>query len=145
WGAHATKAPRTSVPAELWPEVVRRIGRNPVGDVDRISDTAASRRDMRDRLLRGAAMRRELLRWLAGEQEWDLLFCGFSELHQAGHHFWHGHDATHERHQEAVEQGIADTLERVYVAVDAAMAAAWEAAGDDVLVMAVAGHGMGPL
>src|SRR5690606_34219607 len=35
--------------------------------------------------------------------------------------------------------------ERVYVAVDAAMAAAWEAAGDDVLVMAVAGHGMGPL
>lgn len=145
WGAHATKAPRASWPAGLLAEADRRFGRNPVGDVDRISDTAGSRRDMRERLLRGAALRRDLLRWLAVEQPWQVLFCGFSELHQVGHHFWHGFDASHPRHGEITTQGLADTLELVYAAVDDAIGGVLDAVGDDVDVLVVAGHGMGPL
>ncbi len=145
WGAHATKAKKESTPPGLWAEAEQRFGRNPVGDVDRIDSSTASRTDMRDRLLRGAAMRRDLLCWLAREQRWDLLFAGFSEMHQAGHHYWHGIDPTHERHAEIVAQGLADTLPRVYAAVDDALGATIEAAGQGVSVMVVAGHGMGPL
>lgn len=145
WGAHATKAPRASTPPELFDEAIRKLGRNPVGDVDRMSDSARSRRDMRRRLLEGAAMRKELLCWLARERPWDVLFCGFSELHQVGHHFWHGHDTTHPKHAEIVAEGIADTVERVYVAVDSAMGAVLDVVGEDALVLAVAGHGMGAL
>lgn len=145
WGAHATKAPRASSPPTLLATADERFGRNPVGDVDRISDTARSRRRMRDRLLRGAAMRKDLLCWLAKEQPWDVLFCGFSELHQVGHHFWHGVDPSHPKHSEIVEQGLADTVERVYAAVDDAVGAVLEVAGDDALALVVAGHGMGAL
>ena len=90
-------------------------------------------------------MRGELLQWLATTQEVDLMFCGFSELHQVGHHFWHGHDASHPRHAEIVAQGLADTLREVYAAVDAAMGKVLAAVGDEVEVFVVAGHGMGPL
>ncbi|MGE0145177.1 MAG: hypothetical protein AB7I19_18495 [Planctomycetota bacterium] len=145
WGAHATKSPRESVPTGLWAEAERRFGRNPVGDVDRMNNSTASRKDMRERLLRGAAMRKDLLSWLVREQEWDTFFAGFSELHQVGHYFWHGYDASHPRHAEIVGEGVADTLERVYAAVDEAIGATIEAAGEDLWVMVVAGHGMGPL
>lgn len=145
WGAHATKSPKASTPEGLWAEAERRFGRNPVGDVDRIDASLESRRDMRDRLLRGAAMRKELLTWLVREQRWDVFFAGFSELHQVGHHYWHGVDPTHERHAEIVAQGLADSIERVYAAVDDAIGATIAAAGPDVRVMVLAGHGMGPL
>jgi predicted AlkP superfamily phosphohydrolase/phosphomutase len=145
WGAHATKAPRASWPADLLAEADRHFGRNPVGDVDRISDTPASRRDMRDRLLRGAALRKQLLCWLVATRPVDLLFCGFSELHQVGHHFWHGWDPTHPRHAEIRAQGLADTLAEVYAAVDDTLGAVLDAAGPEVDVLVVAGHGMGPL
>lgn len=145
WGAHATKSKKESTPDDLWAEAERRFGRNPVGDVDRIDSSIESRRDMRERLLRGAAMRKELLTWLVKDRPWDLFFAGFSELHQVGHHYWHGVDPTHERHAEIVAQGLADTVERVYAAVDDAIGATIEAAGPGVRVMVVAGHGMGPL
>ncbi len=145
WGAHATKAPRASWPTDLLAEADQKLGRNPVGDVDRISDTVASRRDMRSRLLRGAEQRRELLTWLATSRAWDVLFCGFSELHQVGHHYWHGWDASHPRHAEIRAQGLADTIAEVYAAVDRTIGGVLDAVGSDVDVLIVAGHGMGPL
>ena len=145
WGAHATKAPKESIPPELWAEAERRFGRNPVGDVDRIDRSATSRRRMRECLLNGAAMRKDLLGWLVSEQRWDVFFAGFSEMHQVGHYYWHGYDTAHEKHAEITEQGLADTMERVYAAVDDALGATITAAGDDVRVMVVAGHGMGAL
>ncbi len=145
WGAHATKAKRASVPEGLLPDLDRRFGRNPVGDVDRISDTAASRRDMRERILRGIELRRQVLTALVTEQDWDVFVAGFSELHQAGHHYWHGIDTTHPKHAEIVAQGLQDTVFEVYQRVDATIGAVIDAAPADCVKLVCAGHGMGTI
>ncbi|MEO0478794.1 MAG: alkaline phosphatase family protein [Planctomycetota bacterium] len=145
WGAHATKAPRASNPPEILAEADRRLGKNPVGDVDRIDDTKKSRTAMRQKLLTGIKMRGELLQWLGKEQDWDVMFCGFSEMHQAGHHYWHGVDPHHPKHAEIVEQGLQNTVPEVYEAIDKVLGDMIEVAGEDALILVTAGHGMGPI
>lgn len=145
WGAHATKCARRSWPPELLDEVDRRFPRHPVGHVDRMTDSASGRRAMRRRLLEGVALRGKLARWAMREHPTDLVFVGFSEMHQSGHFFWQGIDDRHPRHREIVREGVADTVREVYTAVDREIGALAEAAGSEARCLVVAGHGMGPL
>ncbi len=146
WGAHATKAEKSSVPAGLVDEVERKFGRHPVGDCDAAdASNPVSLRDLKDRVLAGVKLRGEVSRWLMTEKEWDVLFVCFSEPHCIGHHFWHWIDESHPRHGEADTHGLADAVERVYRAIDEEIGKMIELVDEDVLVMIVAGHGMGPL
>lgn len=145
WGAHATKATKSSVPADLVGEVERRFGRHPVGDCDAVDDNPQSQLDLRRRVLDGVRLRGRVYRALLAERPWDVLFACFSEPHCIGHHFWHWLDPDHPRHGEADTHGLADSIEAVYRAIDEEIGALVELAGDDAHVMIVAGHGMGPL
>ncbi|MFG0317510.1 MAG: alkaline phosphatase family protein [Planctomycetota bacterium JB042] len=146
WGAHATKAPRSSVPADLFDRVVDRFGMHPVQDCDKVdADKPAQLLDLKRRCVEGVRLRGEVNRWLMTEREWDVLFLCYSEPHCIGHHFWHWADPSHPRHGEAGEPGLKDAVESVYVAMDEEIGKTIELAGDDVQVMIVAGHGMGSL
>lgn len=79
------------------------------------------------------------------KQEWDIFFAGFSAPHCIGHHFWHFMDPEHPRHPAADDEGLADTIERIYRAVDEAIAGMLALVGPDTRVMLVASHGMGPV
>lgn len=146
WGAHATKAPRDSLPVGLFDEVVSKFGLHPVQDCDKVdAGKPAQLLDLRRRCVEGTRLRGELHRSLMTEREWDMLFLCYSEPHCIGHHFWHWADPSHPRHGEAGDPGLQDAVESVYRAMDDEIGKTIELAGDDVQIMIVAGHGMGSL
>ncbi len=145
WGAHATKTPRASTPAALLPALTAAFGAHPVGDCDAVDATPRSRRDLRQRVLAGVRLRGAVLRHLMQHEPWDVLVAGFSEPHCIGHHFWHRMDAARPPDQGVHADGLADSIEQVYRAMDAEIGSLVALAGPDTLVLAVSGHGMGPL
>lgn len=145
WGAHATKAEKASIPPDLLATIESRFGYHPVGDCDKVDASPRSQLDLRRRCIAGVRLRGDVMRWLAEEHEWDVFVAGISESHCIGHHFWHWLDPRHPRHGEGDPFGLADSIEQVYRAIDAEMGRMIDLAGDDALVMAVSGHGMGPL
>lgn len=145
WGAHATKTARTSYPANLLDEIDGRFGRHPVGDCDKFDAKPESLKELRRRVLDGVRSHGEVFRWLMREQPWDLFFASFSAAHCIGHHFWHGVDASHPRHQESVSDGFGAAMEDVYRAVDREIGEMLKLVDRDTRVMIVSGHGMGPI
>lgn len=145
WGAHAMHTARASSPAPLLAEIDSRFGPHPVGDCDAVDQNSRSLHRLRRRVLEGARLHGEVFRWLMQKQEWDIFFAGFSAPHCIGHHFWHFMDPEHPRHPAADDEGLADTIERIYRAVDEAIAGMLALVGPDTRVMLVASHGMGPV
>lgn len=145
WGAHATKTARASYPATLIPEIDARFGRHPVGDCDKFDAKPESLRELRHRVLAGVRVHGELFRALMREKPWDLFFAGFSAPHCIGHHFWHGVDAAHPRHEESVGDDLAGTMEEVYRAIDREIGEMLSLVDPSSRVMVFAGHGMGPI
>ncbi|HKG62264.1 MAG TPA: alkaline phosphatase family protein [Pyrinomonadaceae bacterium] len=145
WGAHATKTARTSFPATLIQQVDARFGKHPVGDCDKFDAKPESLRELRRRVVDGVRAHGEVFRWLMREQQWDLFFAGFSAAHCIGHHFWHGVDPSHPRHEESIRDGFAETMEQVYGAIDREIGEMLALVDPDTRVMVVSGHGMGPI
>lgn len=145
WGAHATKTARVSNPPALIQEIDARFGRHPVGDCDKFDAKPESLRELRKRVLDGVHAHGEVFRWLMREQPWDLFFAGFSAAHCIGHHFWHGVDASHPRHEESVSDDFAGTMEEVYRAIDKEIGEMLTLVDPTTRVMIVSGHGMGPI
>lgn len=145
WGAHATKTARVSSPPSLIQELDARFGRHPVGDCDKFDAKPDSLRELRQRVLDGVRAHGEVFRWLMREQQWDLFFAGFSAAHCIGHHFWHGVDGSHPRHDESVRDDFAGSMEQVYQAVDREIGEMLELVDPTTRVMIVSGHGMGPI
>lgn len=145
WGAHATKTARVSAPENLIREIDARFGRHPVGDCDKFDAKPESLRELRQRVVAGVRAHGEVFRWLMREQSWDLFFAGFSAAHCIGHHFWHGVDASHPRHEESVKDDFAGTMEEVYRAVDKEIGEMLALVDPSTRVMIISGHGMGPI
>ena len=88
-----------------------------------------------DDLLRGLEAQGEALPWAARETEADCVLAVWPHVDRAQHFFWRFRDTDHP---------LADAVDRVYEAMDAATGAVVEAFPDaDVLV--VSDHGAGPL
>ena len=145
WGAHATKTARVSNPPDLIDQIDARFGRHPVGDCDKFDAQPESLRELRKRVLDGVRAHGEVFRWLMREQTWDLFFAGFSAAHCIGHHFWHGVDSSHSRHEESVNDDFAGTMEEVYRAIDREIGEMLSLVDSTTRVMVVSGHGMGPI
>jgi predicted AlkP superfamily phosphohydrolase/phosphomutase len=142
WGAHATKTARVSYPTTLIHDLDARFGRHPVGDCDKFDAKPASLRELRQRVLAGVRAHGEAFRWLMREQQWDLFFAGFSAAHCIGHHFWHGVDPSHPRHEESE---FAGAMQDVYRAIDEEIGEMLSLVDANTRVMIVSGHGMGPI
>lgn len=81
---------------------------------------------------------------LMDEGDHPFAIVGFAESHCAGHQLWHYHDAGHPKHKGDIGAAMGDPLERVYAALDAALARVLTRADDNTRVMVVMSHGMGP-
>jgi predicted AlkP superfamily phosphohydrolase/phosphomutase len=146
WGSHPTRTPRDSIPESLLRDVLSRYGPHPVSDCGPMS----ARRDrvlaqFRPRLLSGVHLRGRLIRDLMRREPWDVLLAVFSETHCAGHLYWHWFDRDHPGHPEKDPLGLADTLLKVYQAIDQEVGAILNEAGSAVTTFVFAAHGMGPL
>lgn len=146
WGTHD---PETDDAFRTWPaplaaDLVARFGRDPVGDCNHIGRRAARIeqfcRDLEARVAAKTAMCAELLE----RDSWDLFLAVFAESHCVGHQCWAIHDAACDGHDAAVARAVGDPLERVYRALDGAVAELLRKAGPETTVMVLASHGMGP-
>ena len=145
WGAHDNKGGAITSPPSLLAEVQKCFGSHPVGDCERYNKDVKSLRRLRGDILRGVATHGELFRWLMTTKPWDVFLCEFHAAHCAGHHFWSYMDPSHPLHEESDPEGLADTVEQTYRAIDREIGEMLEVAGRQTRAFVFAPHGMGPL
>jgi predicted AlkP superfamily phosphohydrolase/phosphomutase len=122
---------------------MRRLhGEYPLHSCDNHGRSPAEYRKLRDLLIAGVRNRGEVLRDVLAREPWDLFFAGFSETHCAGHQFWHLQDSRHPAYDAQDRHGLASSMEDVYAAVDAEIAALLALAGPSATVIVFSGHGM---
>jgi len=145
WGTHDEEYPEVATyPASLAAEVVKRFGRDLVGQCDRVGPNVADYRGLRDRLLARVERKAEMAGHFLAQGGWDLFCVVFSDSHCAGHQFWHYHDPAHPRHDPAAAGALGDPLKEVYRALDAAIGRLIDQAGPEAAVVVYGSHGMGP-
>ncbi|HTU01803.1 MAG TPA: alkaline phosphatase family protein, partial [Candidatus Sulfotelmatobacter sp.] len=145
WGAHDAWAwPRSSWPARLVRDLVRRFGPHPVPRCDSPGRSLHDYESLRDCLISGVEKKTALLRHCLALEDWDLFFGIFSESHCAGHQLWHLMDSEHPRHAPEAPHSLRDALRAVYRALDAGLAALLDAVPPGTHILLLLSHGMGP-
>jgi predicted AlkP superfamily phosphohydrolase/phosphomutase len=147
WSTWAWYYTRATVPPELQGELRRRFGASPLRlEANRLGFAMPDVAGLASQLIAGARQKAQLVRWLMGDQPWDLFVVGFAEPHAGGHYLWPAHLG-------APSEGLGvstDTerrlgpLREVYEAVDRAVGELIAACDDDVTVLVVSGDGVGP-
>lgn len=132
-----------STPSRVYKDIVSRFGRYPAPEHTQVLNVPEPR-DFRDRLVRGAAVKGEVARWLLETHPWDLCFLTFGEPHAAGHFLWHVEDTSYPSHPTSGIDGLEYCMRETYAAVDAAIGRIIEGLDDSVTVMITSGDGMGP-
>jgi predicted AlkP superfamily phosphohydrolase/phosphomutase len=146
WGAHDPWSwERSSYPASVIDDLVRRFGDHPVGvcNIERKRTTAEYRR-LREQLIEGVRKKTALLRHCLELEDWDFFLGVFSESHCVGHHFWHFLDPEHPRHDPSAGPELGAAILDVYREIDAGVGALLERAGEDTDALVMLSHGMGP-
>lgn len=145
WGAHDTVDQLLVAPDSLLSEILTNFGRHPVIDCEKFNSNPKSRRELRQKILDGVNTHGRMFRWLMREQPWDVLLTVFAAPHCTGHHYWQYMDPSYPGYDDGNAEGLGDTIERAYRAIDREIDEMISAAGDDTRVFVFAGHGMGPL
>jgi len=144
WGGHDAVFGFHASSPEAFDRVMSKVGAYPLpSNCDGHRVTAADFEQFVNALESGAKKKAEVTIDFLGQEHWDLFVQVFTEAHCAGHQCWHIHDAAHPAHDSHVLGAIGDPLERVYRAIDRAVAAIVEQAGDAHILLFCA-HGMGP-
>jgi predicted AlkP superfamily phosphohydrolase/phosphomutase len=97
-----------------------------------VDKTPAQLARIRRDLVAGAALKGDLVRWLLGRRDWDVLLAVFGETHRGGHLLWPDADGA-----------PLDAVLDVYRAVDRALGTVLEAVPPDATVIVFSLHGMG--
>lgn len=133
-----------TTPGHLRREILRRFGPYPAPEHLEVFTVPEPIR-FRDRLIRGAAVKADVARWLLTEQPWSMAFINFGEPHGAGHYLWHVSDATHPAAPAGgPPAGAENALRDVYAAVDTAIGRILDEVDDRTTVIITSGDGMGP-
>jgi len=130
-------------PAALQREILDRFGRYPAEDHSKVLGTPEPA-GFRDRLVRGARTKAEVVRWLMQREPWDFFLVVFGESHPAGHYFWHLHDPSHPAHPAGGAGAVGGALRDVYVAIDRAIGEILAGLDADTTVLVLSVDGMGP-
>lgn len=130
-------------PGAVWTQIRRKFGPYPAPEHSRIVGVPEPLW-FRDRLIEGARIKGEVVRWLLSEKPWDMAFVTFGEAHGGGHYLWHVSDPSYP----AAPRGrVAERdcpLRDVYAAVDEAIGSIVRMLDDNTTVLVTSGDGMGP-
>lgn len=142
WGAHAAFAPRQSRPPHLLQELIERHGESSIlsnnfaHPLDR-SGLIDLHKNLQTNILRRSAICQDLLQ----RQDWDLFLTVFSEIHTAGHYFWHLSRVDHPLYG-MVEIPVGDALLDTYKSVDHEIGEIVKGVSDETYVVIFSAHGM---
>ena len=145
WGEHEVLSPLTCWPPALEKDVLSVVGRDRVGACDLVRQRPDELRKLRDGLVDRAERRGDLALAILEKGPWDLFVFNFSEAHCAGHQLWAARDTAHPGHRPELRAALGeDPLLDVYQAIDRSLGRVIEALGDDVFLLVLATHGIGP-
>ena len=143
WGGHDSVVGFQTSPPELGGKILSRVGAHPHPTIcDAPREGAVEFDEYVSELEDAIRLKTEITLDLLGREEWDLFLQVFTESHCVGHQCWHIHDPAHPAHDPEVREAVGDPLERVYRALDGAVAAITEEAGDDARILLFSAHGM---
>ena len=144
WLAHDRKYDEpVGFPQEVVTNALK-FGKDELGMRDLHGRTSEEFREVEKHLHKRTAQKEKLIAHYLDEQDWDLFMGVFHDGHDAGHQFWHIHDADHPMHDAEYLAKYGDPLKSVYVEIDAAIGRLLERVGNDTTVLLFAGPGMGP-
>jgi predicted AlkP superfamily phosphohydrolase/phosphomutase len=160
WGCHDRHFGLHSYPEKLAYDLVGRFGMHPVLGVDTWSSrewapddyvfragsvrTADEDEQLLDGLLTGARAKSRISTEILAQEQWDLFLSVFGETHSIGHQSWHIRDSAHPRHDPALRARLGDPLERVYQAMDYALAEHLQLIDEGTTLLILLSHGIGP-
>jgi predicted AlkP superfamily phosphohydrolase/phosphomutase len=153
WGCHAALFPRSSNPPGLIDEIDQVIGVHPGygNDFDAAWHDRRAINALADGLVVGAGRRARAFALLDERfPSWDLAVVVMSEMHSAGHFWWHSIEPDHPLRNAPHVPLARQQLERVYEAVDAAVGEMIATAPPDTAVVVFShddmryGHGDAP-
>lgn len=140
WGTTDHYAAFTTVPADFARPILRRFGKHPLLQAYRSPHDAVSCLRLKDRLLRGIAMKHQMHKEFIEAHQPRVLVSVFGETHPAGHHFWRFWDQHHpdyDWHPEA-SQALFD----IYAAIDQAIGEIFQTYRHRANCFVFSGHGM---
>jgi predicted AlkP superfamily phosphohydrolase/phosphomutase len=136
WGAWAQYLGPRSAPKKALDDLRRECGDYPLGlEAHDLGLVGWRSEDMRERLVRSIAAKRDAIKWLMKGERWDFFFAVFGETHPAAHYCWP---------QDSRDAIDAPELLSVYQALDAAVGDIVDLAGEGTTVFVVSGDGVGP-
>jgi len=160
YGCHDRHFGFHTSPPLLAAEILGRVGPHPVFTIDPFAErqfaaddyvhragayrTAEEERAFLRDLLDGLARKCRLSTELLGQEAWTLFISVFGESHAVGHQQWYLHDPAHPRHDSVLARELGDPVERVYRALDRALAEHLALVGPETTVLVLLSHGMGP-
>lgn len=161
WGCHDRHFGLRSQPPALADHVEATLGPHPIlgADTRTVHDFAPDDYVLRegrlrstdeevaltDGLLAGIDAKVELSGDVLAQEAWDLFITVFGESHAVGHQQWHLHDPGHPRFDPAVQAAVGgDPVAQVYADLDTALGKLLGQLDDDVTLLVLLSHGMGP-
>lgn len=134
-------------PPETADEIRRVVGEAPGGQTicDRMGpETIEEHERFRDLYMRRIMLKGALAKHLMQSTSWDVAFIGSSDLHCTGHHLWHVNDPRHPDYSRKLEAALGEPIRDCYRAFDESLGEMLDDLPDDVTVMLIGSHGMGP-
>jgi predicted AlkP superfamily phosphohydrolase/phosphomutase len=134
----------TSTPNGLLNQIRSRFGPYPAPEHTLQVQVPENPQEFRDKLIAGTQVKSRVTQALLRENDWDMLFVTFGEPHGAGHYLWHFDDPQYPLQPPIGAPRGLQFMRSIYGALDEAIGAIVDAAGDDVTVLITSGDGMGP-
>jgi predicted AlkP superfamily phosphohydrolase/phosphomutase len=142
WGGHDIVFGFHTLPPEFADRILARHGRYPLpADCDAERSTAEDFEQWVSGLEDAVRTKANITIDVLEQESWDLVTQVFTEAHCVGHQCWHLHDPSHPSHDPEIRSAVGDPIERVYRAIDAAVAEVVRHAGD-ATVLVFSAHGM---
>ena len=140
WGTWAQYLAPTSLPEGLLGELVKAVGRHPLGlEAHALGFAPLDPAETARKLVAALDARARATAWLLRRQPWDLFVTCLDETHPAAHYCWiPPADGTLEPPADQPH------LRTVYAALDRCIATILEAAGPGTTVLLVSGDAIGP-
>jgi predicted AlkP superfamily phosphohydrolase/phosphomutase len=143
WGSEHPSWKMSSYPESLIEDIVRVFGRHPLADWYQGGvETREQYKAVADKILSGVELRTKALLHMLDKDDFDFVFCNYSEPHWAGHMFWHLHDVQHPEHNPEHAAYCGDVILQTYQACDRAVGKLEQRyPGANILVMSNIGIG----
>lgn len=94
-------------------------------------------------LFKKRIQRKQAVNIALAQQDWDFYMTVFGEAHDAGHHWWHQHDAGHRLHRPELNEQSGDIIEHTYACIDEEIPALLKHCNEQTHIFVICGLAMG--